>query len=339
MSLGILDLPSPSKFLEDILDSVYAGGCFAYDFLSLDLSLKGDDSLPDLIKHKIKEDYEYEVISHEVSLDYNYGENIFGHILENVSPKPLHMIVKDTKYAYTTLLIFIPEGADQSFIQKILEDFNKFWDQKKENGLNIVILCNSVVNFKLNQDFISFQWPGFQRIDRMMWAIKNQIPRPNSLLSEFAEALAVEIGDQNLAKVSKIVSSSNQDLLQPMTFIYKMYPEKSSSDQGKIELQYSIWKAQLRAFLPWIEECRRMIVKKYEIHLDIDEYQKENKYAVNVSDLEIGSVNFQLNKKGVLSAHEKDLIGALSRIRNKIAHAKVCDQRDLSDAIDRWSSF
>ena len=168
------------------------------------------------------------------------------------------------------------------------------------------------------------QWSGFKRIDKMIWALKHL--RSDGLLGNFAEALAVEIGNQDFDIIKRIASASRDQLERPVNFVEDIFPSES-----KMDLEKNIWKAQVRVFLPWIEEWRQIFIEKYKRKLVIDEHQ--NFLGVeNIEDIEIGGIRHQLVKKGFLPNIERDLIIALTKIRQKIAHGKVCNHHDFISA-------
>ena len=76
------------------------------------------------------------------------------------------------------------------------------------------------------------QWSGFKRIDKMIWALKHL--RSDGLLGNFAEALAVEIGNQDFDIIKRTASASRDQLERPVNFVEDIFPSKTKIDLEKI---------------------------------------------------------------------------------------------------------
>lgn len=322
MSLLILDLPSPSRFILSIGRSIGEGGCVASNLSPLGSLLALN------IKELIEgwgEGWSVRVVQadlddFEISLSTAF----------RCHQRPVGTIASDSALDGRVGIIEIPLHAHENNKEKILSDVKRFWQKRGELGPALIILYPFEWSIPVNTKMSHFSWAdtGFQRIDSTIWALTNLIEHAEPL-GIFAEALAVEAGEQDLNLVAKIASASKDDLEKPIDLLHRISPNMTDTIVNKY-----IWRAQVRAFLPWIEECRQLFVYEYSQYLSIDERQ-EMLRVKEIRDIEIGGIEYQLRDAGCLTPHQQDLIWALSHMRRAIAHGKVCESRHLSVALSK----
>jgi hypothetical protein len=186
-----------------------------------------------------------------------------------------------------------------------------------------------------------------RRLDITIWAdIHAPADRPEPLAT-LASALAVELCAWRLDLAAAIAQAPKEDLLNPIGWLRRRdeaavpggrkfgRPDVECPLQllsgGRIsELGVRIWRAQLSAFFPWLEEQRLGLVRKYRSKLHIDEHLR-NLGAEDAEDIELGPMAFQL--RGRIPGREARLVQALARVRNELAHGRPAVSQDLSDAI------
>jgi hypothetical protein len=98
-------------------------------------------------------------------------------------------------------------------------------------------------------------------------------------------------------------------------------------ERGELpELRQRIWRAQLRSLFPWIEELRQKVIARYSKQLIVDGQQRALG-ARTLEDLEFGAIEYQLRSK--VPPGEADLLRALARLRNDLAHRRAVVTDDL----------
>ncbi len=91
-----------------------------------------------------------------------------------------------------------------------------------------------------------------------------------------------------------------------------------------------VWRAQLRALFPWIEEIRQRIVDRHGKHLTVDQHQRE-RGVYSVEEMEFGGIFRQLESK--VQPKEDEFLRAMWSMRNALAHRKPVDAGDLEQAL------
>jgi hypothetical protein len=92
------------------------------------------------------------------------------------------------------------------------------------------------------------------------------------------------------------------------------------------ELERRIWRAQLTALFPWIEEVRQDVIARYRRMLTVDEHL----LALGVRDveeIELGALARQLRSR--MPRDDAYRLDSLGRIRNALAHRKPATPEDL----------
>lgn len=163
-----------------------------------------------------------------------------------------------------------------------------------------------------------FTWGDrLRRLDVIIWAdIHAPADRPEPLAS-LAAALAVELCAWRLDLAAAIAQARKEDLFDPVEWLRRRdeVPLKEKRHFGRpdvhcplellskglvTELESRVWRAQLTAFFPWLEEQRLGLVRKHRGKLRIDEHL-QSLGAKDAEDIELGPMSWQL--RGRLRAH------------------------------------
>jgi hypothetical protein len=219
-------------------------------------------------------------------------------------------------------------------LQPVLRDARRFWSKRGPDCADLILVLPDTLPGREDPlkapVHLCWRARGFARIDRMIWALTHLHHRETPL-AYLAEALAVEVGAQDLDRVSRIASSTRDELIHGADLLEKICPEVPA------ELRHEqLWRGHVRALLPWIEEHRQTFVAAYGRHLVLDHHQRTLRVE-SVEDIEIGGLAFQLTRAGVLSSQERDLIEALRCVRTAVAHATPATPYDLETALSRSS--
>ena len=317
--LAPTDLPSADEFLEEAATRAGGGGAL----------LTGLGSLGPTFSTSLRQRLE----NYEVGWSPRCVTIGTGGLTEsmakacNRAEESLGRIAIDASLANRVVIAVIPKNTENAAI--VERDAGRFWLKRKgEQGPDLFLLYEDCP-IQIPEAPASLCWNargGFQRIDRMIWALTHIVLR-DSPWSDLVENLAVEAGGQELGHVAAIAASGRDDILRPERLLEDLFPHFS-----KEKLDDIIWRAQVKSLMPWIEQLRRGFVARYGQYLLLDERQKELRVE-RVEDIEIGGVAFQLKRAGCLEPPERDLVTALQRIRVAVAHGKSCDPEDLETAL------
>lgn len=172
-----------------------------------------------------------------------------------------------------------------------------------------------------------------KRLDSRIWAglrLPSSLARP---MDSLAEALAVELATGDVDFISRLVSAGYDALLDPKNYFLEAWKERCEAEGRQYALasfEVAIWKAQLQALFPWLEELRHEVVTRHGRLLTVDEAQKQPGVQ-EVSDLELGAIAHQLSRK--VPVHEGDYLWSLARVRNALAHRKIAEPGHLNAVI------
>lgn len=187
-------------------------------------------------------------------------------------------------------------------------------------------------------------WGGrLRRLDITIWADLHAPLSRVEPLTSLAAALAVELGAWRLDLAAAIAAAPAEDLLDPLTFL-ETWRNATQAEEDFIdgvkatcsvallecgelsELRQRVWRAQLRALFPWIEELRQKVIVRHSRQLIVDQQQRAMG-ARTLEDIEFGAIEYQLRSK--VPPVEADLLRALARLRNDLAHHKPVAPADL----------
>lgn len=192
-------------------------------------------------------------------------------------------------------------------------------------------------------------WGGrLRRTDIAIWSEVNAPLDRREPLSALATALATEFCGWRLDLVVDLARARDEDLFDPLAWLEgradDAYDDRDDCMMNGVampcpvrllrqgrreELERRVWRAQLGALFPWLEECRQELVARHRDRLSLD--PRRSRFGEDVEDLDIGPIAFQLESRvgrdGAARLH------ALRRIRNRLAHGVPADRTDLSMAI------
>jgi hypothetical protein len=232
----------------------------------------------------------------------------------------------------------------QTFLQRFHRRRNN-----QTSGLGILIK-GSPAAWAKEAGLPLFAWGDrLRRLDVTIWADLHAPAERPEPLAALAAALAVELCAWRLDLAAAIAQARKEDLFDPVEWLRRRDegPLKEKRYFGRpdvhcplellskgliMELEGRVWRAQLTAFFPWLEEQRLGLVRKHRSKLRIDEHL-QSLGAKDAEDIELGPMSWQL--RGRLPASEADFLHCLARIRNSLAHRRPAAGRDLDDAIKR----
>lgn len=182
-----------------------------------------------------------------------------------------------------------------------------------------------------------------QRTDINIWADLHVNRRLHEPLASLAAATAVEVGGWRLDVVAALAASAVEDIFEPIEMLEQWrgtaVGEVDAVGREEIqccvdllerekrnELLKRVWRAQLRILFPWVEEFRQQIIDRHRRKLIVTPEQR-NLGVNSLEDIELGGLLYQLRSK--VSVGEADLIAALARLRNDLAHRRAVAYRDV----------
>ena len=192
-----------------------------------------------------------------------------------------------------------------------------------------------------------------RRGDAMIWAEFGVGTRRSDLLEHLAVAVAVELCGWRLDLIEDLVSQRIEDILDPRGWLRRNSDRRSDlvasftgkpfacpialMADGKVaEVEHRIWKAQVSAVFPWIEQQRLQCIDRFRKSLRLDE-QAAKLGVTQVEDLEFGALKYQL--RSIASRSQSELITAFTAMRNALAHRKPVALADLNFALAAGPAF
>ena len=186
-------------------------------------------------------------------------------------------------------------------------------------------------------DLPRIDWGGrLRRMDVAVWAeLHAPLTRPEPIAT-LAAVLAVELCGWRLDLAAELASARMEDILDPLGWLEGR--SDSSSDaiaqvngaampcplalaaSGEVAaLRTRVWRAQLSALFPWIEEQRQKVIARHRDRLRVDGRLRELG-VTRVDDIEFGSLAYQL--RGRVTPLEAGLVDGFAELRNDLAHRK-----------------
>jgi hypothetical protein len=99
------------------------------------------------------------------------------------------------------------------------------------------------------------------------------------------------------------------------------------------KLDSLIWNAEVGVMLPFVEERRRELLKRYSNVLQVPYPSKFGSLITNKLDLEIGDIADQFRTVGTVSDNERNSAERLRKIRNHLSHLEPVPRSLLSATI------
>lgn len=94
-----------------------------------------------------------------------------------------------------------------------------------------------------------------------------------------------------------------------------------------------LWRAEVRVLFPLIETLRRRLIERHRDLLRVPVQVEGRPPILHVEDLELGHLHRQL--QGRIGANRADLLAALHRVRNALAHLEPLPEPALLDLLRR----
>jgi hypothetical protein len=104
------------------------------------------------------------------------------------------------------------------------------------------------------------------------------------------------------------------------------------------ELERLVWKAEIAVLMPYIEEKRQHLLKKYAKNLDIPFTTNNGEVIHDLYDLEIGHIEWLLTSVSGISREEMEAISDLKRARNSLSHLKPVEVPVLASLLARFEN-
>lgn len=191
---------------------------------------------------------------------------------------------------------------------------------------------------------VALDWAGrLRRMDVRVWADLHAPLSRTEPLATLAEALAVELCGWRLDLAAELVGARREDLLDPLSWLLSRTeePVDESARMNGVEmacplslvatnalseLKLRVWRAQLAALFPWIEEQRQWVIERHRVRLRVDDHLRSLGVA-RVEDIEFGALHHRL--RGSIRPQEAVLIERLAKLRNALAHRSPVRADDL----------
>lgn len=193
-----------------------------------------------------------------------------------------------------------------------------------------------------------WDWPNeFRPVDAQVWADLHAPPEWNEVYQSLGSSVAGNLLGWRFDLSCEFLRCQVKDLCDPIGWLRRR-DEPASLDrwlfngyafdcplhllrEGMVqELNDRLWKAQIAALFPWLENHRQKFLKKYRDSLWVNGHL-ESLGVTDVDQIELGAMFYQLRSQ--LSAHERDHLERLSRIRNALAHRQPSGNVDLQSAL------
>ncbi len=96
------------------------------------------------------------------------------------------------------------------------------------------------------------------------------------------------------------------------------------------EIEGRIWRAQVRAIFPWLEDWRQVALEAFKVrfHLPLRSYDDE--IIRDPASLDWGQMQYAL--RGRVNQREMDLLEIMKKVRNRLAHRETVGYGDLAEA-------
>ena len=224
----------------------------------------------------------------------------------------------------------------------------RFLTQRTKSPCSLSIFLFASTGPGDEPSFPIVRWGGrLKRLDTTIWADLHAPANRKEPMARLAEALAVELGVWRLDIAAQIAAATHEDLLDIGGLLTEVQLRDSDAvddfDGASTEctlnllrrgetatVNHRIWRAQLRALFPWIEEIRQRVIERHRSRLAVTPQQREMG-ARTIEDIEFGGIAHQLAIK--VPNTEYDLLRALARLRNDLAHHRPVAKADVQHVL------
>jgi hypothetical protein len=101
------------------------------------------------------------------------------------------------------------------------------------------------------------------------------------------------------------------------------------------EIDRLVWRAEVGVLMPYIEEQRQDLLKRYQRSLWVPFTTKNNELIENIFDLEIGHMEYQLSASSDVKREEVNWVSVLKRARNCLSHLEPVTSNLLKFIVER----
>jgi hypothetical protein len=101
------------------------------------------------------------------------------------------------------------------------------------------------------------------------------------------------------------------------------------------EIDRLVWQAEVGVLMPYIEEQRQELLKRYQKSLWVPFTTKNNQLVEDIFDLEIGHIEYQLSASSDVKREEVNWVSVLKRARNNLSHLEPVDTALLKSILER----
>lgn len=225
----------------------------------------------------------------------------------------------------------------------------RFLDARRERGVGFSILASGIAK---PDTLPQVAWgQRLRRVDSTIWAdLHAPLDRP-APLDALSAALATELCGWRLDLVAALARASDADLLDPISWLNRrgessvlgtynfagramdcpLTLRQAGRDE---ELARRIWRAQLAALYPWIEDIRQRVIARHRRRLFLDEHLRMLGVS-DIEEIEFGAIAWQLSRASGVAREEQEVLQCFARVRNALAHRLPARVSDLQRAISR----
>jgi hypothetical protein len=218
--------------------------------------------------------------------------------------------------------------------------------EPSENGVALAVF--GLAKYPLDDEGLPvLRWSETLRYgDLIIWAEEHLPANREGLEAEFAVSVSAQMCGWRLDLLKNFVCANIEDLANPLTWLSQR-DEAPLPGARKIsknllqcplhllqteseELERRVWRGQLVALFPWLEEKRISLVNKYRGELKINDHLR-SLGVTEVDEIELGALAYQLS--GRLNAKALEKLYCLKRLRNSLAHRKPGEPSDILNII------
>jgi hypothetical protein len=244
-----------------------------------------------------------------------------------------------------TLVLIKKLGPGDSNFDAWTIFLDRFALQRAQSDMGIAcIVLNAPETLIKLENRLCLSWTSqLRRLDLAIWADLHTTPGRDDLTTALASALAVELCGWRLDLAAAMAQASIDDLADPRSWL-KGRDEKSLADTHSIgrrrldcplalirgnnqpEIDRRIWRAQLTAVFPWLEEERQKLIAQHRRALQVDDHL-HSLGVHEIDEIELGALQYQLS--GKLTASDNAWLCCMAQIRNCLAHRKPARSEQL----------
>lgn len=254
----------------------------------------------------------------------------------------------DPVFDGTVILVELPKDGSalrgwEVFLQRFMRS-----RLKDGSGLSIIMFGKSDSSLAPHDAANFWNWSNeFRRVDAQVWTDLHMPVESPDIYHALASSIAGNLLGWRFDLITKFALCRINDLFDPIGWLRRRDELASSNSrgfngspfecplfllhQGLIErLRSRLWRAQIAALFPWLEDQRQRFLERYRENLRVNA-QLVSIGVKDIDQIELGAMHYQLRNK--LRSHERDHLERLARIRNALAHRQPAEATDLQLAL------